>query len=132
VSAARRDFDGLKAAYLQHGRLRNLLPLSLRQMEQSIRFFIAFIEARGVRDIGEVSAALFEDYKAQLMTQPTRKGVPLHVNTVRERLFIVQRWFMFLRKRGIIFFDPIAGVQAPKLAKALRAASCSLTRSKRS
>jgi integrase/recombinase XerD len=118
-NAARRDFEGLKAAYLQHGKLRNLLPLSLRQMEQALRFFIGFIEARGVKEIGEVDAALFEDYKAQLMTTPGRKGIPLHVNTVRDRLFIVQRWFVFLRKRGYIFFDPIAGVQVPKIAKAL-------------
>jgi integrase/recombinase XerD len=119
LNAARRDFEGLKAAYLHHGQLKNFLPLTLRQLEQAMRLFIAFMQSRGVADIGQVDAALFEDYKAQLMTTPTRRGVPLHVNTVRDRLFIVQRWFKFLRKKGVLFFDPIACVQVPKQSKAL-------------
>lgn len=117
--AARKDLDGLKVAYVQHLRLRNLAVLSVRQVEQSIRFFIAYMASKGVDDAGKVDAELFESYKAWLMSRPSRKGKPLHVNTVRERMFIVQRWFAFLKKKGVIFFDPVAAVQVPRLSKAL-------------
>jgi integrase/recombinase XerD len=117
--AARKDLDGLKAAYLQHLRLKNLRPLTIRQMEQCLRFFIAFVQSKGIDDISQVDADLFENYKAQLMNGVSRKGIKLHVNTVRERLFIPQRWFAFLKKKGVIFFDPIAVVEPPHESKAL-------------
>jgi integrase/recombinase XerD len=117
--AARKDLDGLKAAYLQHLRLKNLRPLSIRQMEQCLRFFIAFIQSKGIEDVAQVDADLFENYKAQLMNSQSHKGTPLRVNTVRERLFIAQRWFAFLKKKGVIFFDPIAVVEPPHESKTL-------------
>jgi len=117
--AARKDLDGLKAAYLQHLRLKNLRPLTIRQMEQCLRFFIAFVQSKGIDDVSEVDADLFENYKAQLMNALNRKGTRLAVNTVRERLLIAQRWFAFLKKKGVIFFDPIAVVEPPHLSKTL-------------
>ena len=117
--AARKDLDGLKAAYLQHLQLKNLRPLSIRQMEQCLRFFIAFIQSKGIDDVSQVDADLFENYKAQMMNGLNHKGVRLAVNTVRERLLIPQRWFAFLKKKGVVFFDPIAVVEPPHESKTL-------------
>jgi integrase/recombinase XerD len=116
----RSDLDGLKAAYLQHLTLRNLTALSIRQMDQALRFFLAYARARGVGDVGLIDQDFFEKYKAYLSGEYlTRKGMPLRSNTVHERLVIAQRWFLFLRKKGVIFFDPIADVQGPKQTKQL-------------
>ena len=114
------DLDGLKVAYLKHLLLRNLRPLSIRQVEQSLRVFIGYVRAYGVTDAQQVDAALFEKYKAHLSTvYLTRKGKPLQQDTVRARLQTVQCWFAWLRKRGVLFFDPIAGVKVPRAVKRL-------------
>ena len=112
-------FEAQKAAYLQNAKLRNLGDLTIRQMEQALRVFIVYAAAQGVREAGQVDGSLFERYKAHLMGFRTRRGEPLSVGTVRDRLFIVQRWFLFLRKRGLIAYDPVAEVAAPRPAKRL-------------
>ncbi len=117
--SARKDLDGLKDAYLQHLKLKNLTPLTIRQTEQCIRFFIAYIRGKGVEDVAQVDQGLFESYKTDMTGYQTRKGKPLHVNTIHDRIMIAQRWFAWLRKKGVIFFDPIAGVEPPRMAKRL-------------
>ena len=116
----RSDLEGLKLAYLQHLKLKNLAALSIRQMDQALRVFLDFIQSRGVGDVGLIDRELFEKYKAHLSEDYlTRKGKRLTTNTIRDRLFIVQRWFLFLRKKGVLFFDPIAEVRPPKIVKQL-------------
>ena len=45
------SFEELKSAYLQHLTLRNLSPLSIKQNEQAIRFFAAFLIEHGVATV---------------------------------------------------------------------------------
>ncbi len=117
--AARKDLDGLKAAYLQHLQLRNMTALTVRQMEQVIRFFIAFMRGREVDDIGQVDQDLLERYKTHLTNYQTRKGAHLHVNTIYDRIKVIKRWFLWMRKKGVIFYDPAAAVEPPHLSKPL-------------
>lgn len=115
-----RDLEGLKAAWLQHLLLRNFTPLTLRMMDQYLRFFLAYLKGRGITDVHQVDAALFEKYKAYLSTEyVTRKGTRLHQNTVIARLGWVQNWFAWLKKKGLLYFDPIASVKTPRTIKRL-------------
>lgn len=107
-------FEAAKTAYLQSARLRNLSPLTLNQMEQGIRFFVDFARAQGVMDPGQVDAAFIERYKARMMNQRARSGEALKVNTVRGRIFIIGGWFAFLKKKGLVAFDPVPEVALPR------------------
>jgi len=114
------DLEVLKAAFLKHLLLRNLTPLSLRQVDQYLRVFLGYVKGRGITDARQVDAELFERYKAYLSTEyVTRKGAALHQNTVKSRLDWIQNWFRWLRKKGALFFDPIAGVKTPRVLKRL-------------
>ncbi len=114
------DLEALKAAFLKHLLLRNLAALSLRQVDQYLRIFLGYVKGRGITDLRQIDAELFEKYKAYLSTEYlTRKGVPLHQNTIIARLGWVQKWFAWLRKKGALFFDPIAGVKPPRTLKRL-------------
>jgi integrase/recombinase XerD len=114
------DLEALKGAFLKHLLLRNLTPLTIRQVDQYLRIFLGYVKGRGVTDLRQIDAELFEKYKAYLSTEyVTRKGAPLHQNTVLSRLGWVQHWFAWLRKRGALFFDPIAGVKVPRTLKRL-------------
>lgn len=119
TAPAEHDYESLKAAFVQHLRLKNLSPLGIRQQEQGIRFFIAWLEQNGVASVYQVGRDTLEQYKAYLMGYRTRKGTELSPNTIRARIFIPQRWFKFMRKRGVIPSDPISDVQAPRYVKNL-------------
>ena len=114
------DLESLKAAYLQHLLLKNVTALSLRQFDQELRVFLGYAKGRGVSEVRQVDRAFFEGYKAHLSTgYLTRKGLPLHQETVQARLNVVMRWFAWLRKKGVLFFDPIAGTKVPKTIRRL-------------
>jgi len=112
-------FEAQEAAYLQSAKLRNLLPLTIRQLDLAMRLFVAFARCQGITEAGRVDGALVERYKTHLMNCRTRKGTPLRVNTVRERLFMVQGWFDFMKKKGLLAYNPAAEVAPPRLAKQL-------------
>lgn len=112
-------FEACKAAYLQSARLRSFSALTLGQMEQSIRFFVDFARSQGVMEPGQVDAAFIERYKAHMMSATARSGLPLKVNTVRGRLFILGRWFAYMKKKGLLAYDPAAEVAPPRRAKTL-------------
>jgi integrase/recombinase XerD len=111
--------EAQKEAYLRHQTLKNLTRLSLRQNEQAIRLFIVWLHEQDIYSVHRVTRQTVERYKAALMSQPSRRGPALSFNTVRGRLFILQRWFAWMRKKGWIGLDPARDVQAPPMVKRL-------------
>lgn len=112
-------FEAQKAAYLQSVKLKNFSLLTVRQLDQSLRVFIAFARSQEIMEAGHVDGALVERYKTHLMNSRTRRGKALRVNTVRERLFVAQRWFGFLKKKGLIAYNPAMEVAVPRQTKQL-------------
>lgn len=116
---AAAGFEAQKDAYLRHLTLRNLTDLTRRQNEQAIRLFTAWLQEQSIFSVHRVTRQTVEQYKAALMAQRTRRGAALSFNTVRSRLFIIQGWFAWLRKKGWIGLDPARDVQAPPRVKRL-------------
>lgn len=112
-------FEAQKAAYLQHARLKNLSPLTIRQIDQGLGLFVAFARAMGAQEAGQVDGAMVERYKAHMAVLIARSGEVLRVNTARGRLFMVQQWFAFMKKKGLVHFNPAAEVAPPRRAKNL-------------
>lgn len=118
-SITTQSFEACKVSYLQHLKLRNLSPLSIRQIEQGIRFFGAWLAQKSIPSLQGVGRDTFERYKAELMASQSHRGTPLHFDTIRGRMLIVQRWFDFLRRRGLLLSNPIADVKPPPRVKRL-------------
>lgn len=112
-------FEASKTAYLQSAKLRNYSPLTINQMEQGIRFFMDYARAQGVVGPGQVDAVFVERYKAHMMSLTSRRGEAIKVNTVRGRLFMVGQWFAFMKKKGLVAFNPASEVAPPRRAKQL-------------
>lgn len=112
-------YEASKTAYLQSARLRSFSPLTIGQMEQSIRFFIDYARSQGVMEPGKVDPALIERYKGHMMSTRARSGNVLQVNTVRGRLFILGRWFAFMKKKGLLPYDVASEVVPPRRVKTL-------------
>lgn len=113
------SFEELKTGYLQHLTLRNLSPLSIKQNEQALRLFAAFLREQGVATVLDVEAETLERYKVELAAYRTRKGTSLLPATVRARVFIIQGWFRWLCRKGFIPHDPVSGVKPPRRSKKL-------------
>lgn len=112
-------FEGHKKAFLEHLTLRNLSLLSVKQTDLAIRVFLNWLAGKGVKEIMEVDREVFENYKAWLSVYVTRKGDTLANKTLIDRMCMVQRWFAWLKKKGVIHYDPIAGVKPPRHKKLL-------------
>ena len=118
--AKMQDLDKLKAAFLESLVLRNLSALTIRQIGQYLRVFLGYAKGRGITEVGKVDREVFEQYKGYLSTgYLTRKGEALKSNTVQARLLHVKKWFAWMRKKGALFFDPIAEVRVPRTVKLL-------------
>ncbi len=118
--AIRPGFDALKAGYLQSLVLKNYSPLSIRQINQNLRIFLGWAKARGLAAPADVDTPAFEQYKAYLSTgYVTRKGKPLQQNTIIPRLYNIQNWFEWMKKKGHVFANHTAEVQLPKIIKIL-------------
>ena len=113
------SMESLKSAYLEHLTLKSMRPLTVRQNDLALRVFLGWLNGKGIKDLKQVDQELFETYKAWLSGYTSRNGEPLRVGTVRERIFTPQRWFAWLKKKGGLDFDPIAGVKAPRRKKQL-------------
>jgi integrase/recombinase XerD len=114
------DLEALKAAYLESLVLRNLSPRSIRQIEQYLRVFMGYVTGRSITQATEVDRETFERYKEYLSTgYHSRKGEPLKSNTVLSRLNNIKYWFAWMKKKGVLGFDPIAAVRVPRQVKTL-------------
>lgn len=115
----KQNMENLKSAFLEHLTLKNMSPLSVRQNDLAIRVFLGWLNGKKIKEISHVDREIFENYKAWLSIYTSRKGEPLAVGTIRDRLFVVQRWFAWLKKKGVLAYDPIADVKAPRRKKQL-------------
>lgn len=111
--------EELKSSFLEHLTLKNLSALTVRQTDLAIRIFLGWLDGKGVKDVYQVDQSLFENYKAWLSGYRSRKGAPLAAQTMRDRLFMVQRWFGWMKKKGILAQNPIADVKPPRRKKHL-------------
>ncbi|HOI42928.1 MAG TPA: tyrosine-type recombinase/integrase [Elusimicrobiales bacterium] len=115
----KKELKNLKEAFLEHLTLKGMRPLTVRQNDLALRVFIGWLSEKGLNDVEQVDRDLFEDYKAWLSAYTSHKGERLGAGTVRERIFTPQRWFAWLKKKGVLTYDPIADVKAPRRKKQL-------------
>ena len=118
-TAGGQGFEAYKVAYLQHLTLRNLSPLTIGQNEQAIRFFVNYLSANGILSVHRVSRETLEQYKAHLRAYKGRRGQLLRLGTIRSRLQIIQLWFHYLKRKGLIQGEPIADVKLPYAERTL-------------
>lgn len=84
-----------------------------------MRGFVGYAKGRGIIDAGKIDREAFEQYKAYLSAYLTRLGKPLKSNTIRGRLLNVKQWFAWMKKKGLLFFDPIQDVRLPRTIRLL-------------
>lgn len=115
-----RHLNALMAAYLEGLVLRNLSPLTLGQENLTLRLLVDFLKARGVTDAAQVDTAALEAFKAwQANDYRTHKGAALVNSTIIGRVNQVKAFFAWMKRKGVLHFDPAAEVRPPRHLKRL-------------
>lgn len=117
---ASRCLDAVLAAYLEGLVRRNLSPLTLSQESQTLNLLAGFLRARGIVEAAQVDTAALEAFKAWQSTDyRTKKGAPLVNCTIIARVNQVKAFFAWMKRKGVIHFDPAAEIRPPRHVKRL-------------
>ncbi|MFC2062181.1 tyrosine-type recombinase/integrase [Elusimicrobiota bacterium] len=114
------SFKENREYFIQHLRLKEYSPYSLRQIDQGLRLFEDFLKSKGQENIKKLNKDILDDYKGYLKDYVSvRRGKPLSSGTVRNRLGIIRNFFRYLFKNGVIYKDITKDFVMPKEEKTL-------------
>lgn len=111
------SYDDLLAAYVNELRVRNYGDSSREQAAHVLPRFFAFLKDRRVSDIRAVTEEHVVAWAKHLQARVNQHGEPLSPHTRRSYLVLVQRFFRFLVRRGLVLADPMLDVAMPQVSK---------------
>jgi integrase/recombinase XerD len=102
---------------LQELRVRRYSSSVQEQASKQLPVFFAFLRDRQVREIRAVREEHVFAYARHLATRTTPRGTPLSAWTQRTYLHLLERFFGFLDRRGVILRNPALDLMKPKAPK---------------
>ena len=111
------SYGDLLAAYVNELRVRNYGLSSREQAAHVLPRFFAFLEERRVSDIRATTEEHVVAWAKHLSAAQNRHGEPLSPHTRRSYLVLLQRFFRFLDRRGMVLANPMLDVVMPKVEK---------------
>lgn len=109
-----RNFDAVLAALLDDLAARWYSKALLKHARLMLGRFLAQLQRKRIRDVRDVTEAHVFAYARELAamkSKQTRK--PYSASTQRTHLYLVQRLFRFLMRRGVILQDPTLNLVLP-------------------
>jgi integrase/recombinase XerD len=111
------SFDELLTAYVNELRVRNYGESSREQAQHVLPRFFAFLKEQRVPDIRAVTEEHVVAWAKHLQTRTNKHGEPLSPHTRRSYMVLLQRFFRFLVRRGLVLADPMLDVTMPQVSK---------------
>ena len=90
----------LLAAFLDHGKSRNMSPVTLRTRRYHIEAFIRRACEHDVYHIERVSRTLLEQWCRSLSSHRTTRGLPLKPRSLNKQIESVRSFITWLSRRG--------------------------------
>lgn len=121
MAAPKARWPVLKARYLEHLKIQNYAPRTIEAIEAHLRFFFEYLEKETkAEDLSELAHEDLAAYQTWLYFTPSPTTErPLSLTVQHNRLWAVQGFFRHLFKRGVLFHDPSACLEKPKVRKPL-------------
>jgi len=117
-----RDPDGLHQ-YLQRFNAwqaeRNYSGKTVAGRDDVLRYFIAWLDERGIRRPHEVTKPIIERYQSHLFVYRKKDGQPLSARTQHGRITPIRAWFKWLAKQNFILYNPASDLDLPRLDRRL-------------
>ena len=89
--------------YLQHQRVRNYSPLTVRIVGHNVRAFLRWLlEAHGVTEPRQLRIKHLEEWLFRLSRHKTSRGRPLQARSVNKKIETARGYLKYLAKRGHI------------------------------
>lgn len=121
MAAPKARWPVLKARYLEHLKVQGYAERTIENAEAYLRVFFGYLERETkVEDLAELAHEDLCAYQNWLYFTPspyTEK--PLSLAAQHNRLWAVQGFFRHLFKQGVLFSDPSASLEKPKVRKPL-------------
>ena len=121
MAAPKDRWPLLKAQYLEHLKVQNYAARTVEAIEAHLRVFFGYLERETrTKDLVELAHEDLGAYQNWLYFTPSAATErPLSFGAQHNRLWAAQGFFRFLFKRGILFHDPSASLEKPKVRKPL-------------
>ena len=101
--------------YHKHMQVNGYTEQTLTQKRETIRYFVAWCEERGLEKPYQVTEEVVNRYKHHLHYAPSQTGEPLSVSTQRLRLTSVKVFFRYLMEQRFIEVNPCKTLQLPRV-----------------
>jgi len=105
--------------YLEHMRVLQRSPTTVRGCYLDLRVFLTWAEERGLVEPERVTQPILESYQRWLWLYRKKNGKPLGVSSQRARLWVVRRLFAWLCRRHILWANPASEIEVPRGEKRL-------------
>jgi integrase/recombinase XerD len=100
------EISTLMDLYTRHLENRGLAALSIEAYAQHLRVLFGFLEARGIKDLADVTADAMREYQAFVSEELNHQGRPNSVSTRNNRIRVARFFFRFLREEDYLVTDP--------------------------
>ena len=107
-------FGAYIAHYLEHLRARAYNAQGIAYRRMGLHQFVAWLEARGITRISEVTRPILDRYAKHLHYALNRSGRPLSVSTQTNRLIAIRHFFRYLVRQNHLLYNPAAELELPR------------------
>jgi integrase/recombinase XerD len=98
---------------------RNYSPKTVQGREDTLRYFIAWLDERGIGRPHEVTKPIIERYQSHLFVYRKKDGQPLSARTQHGRITPIRAWFKWLAKQNHILYNPASDLDLPRMDRRL-------------
>jgi len=98
---------------------RNYSPKTVQGRDDVLRYFIAWLDERGIGRPHEVTKPIIERYQSHLFVYRKKDGQPLSARTQHGRITPIRAWFKWLAKQNFILYNPASDLDLPRLDRRL-------------
>ncbi len=98
---------------------RNYSAKTVQGRDDVLRYFIAWLDERGIRRPHEVTKPIIERYQSHLFVYRKKDGQPLSARTQHGRITPIRAWFKWLAKQNFILYNPASDLDLPRLDRRL-------------
>ena len=121
------SFEALRASYFNDLRVKNWSEQTIQRRHYSLGRFIAWLRARSIENLAEVTAEIINAYQRSLFHLGNlRTRESLRFATQASYLMAVSHWCKWAHNKKFLTVNPASGIELPKEEKRLPSSYLSL------
>ncbi len=105
--------------HLNSLRIKGYSEYTLRNRYVHTRLFIGWCNLIGISELSEITPSRLEQYQQYLFDYRMKNGQPLTAASRHARLVPLRVWFRWMARQRLIFENPAAELELPKLGRPL-------------